>query len=100
LRSTGQIRLDEQDAICGVVAMLAPSPALRAPSPRWGEGARTSLERARQRCKAQTTGCGGRKIGILAKKSLWRNQIFDRMSDPNPKNVTNEAILAAALFGA
>ena len=31
---TGQIRLDEPDAIRFAVAMPAPSPALRAPSPR------------------------------------------------------------------
>jgi hypothetical protein len=39
---TGQFRRGEADVICCAVAMPAPSPALRAPSPRWGEGARTT----------------------------------------------------------
>jgi uncharacterized protein (DUF433 family) len=33
----------ETDVNCCAVEMPAPSPALRAPSPRWGEGARTTL---------------------------------------------------------
>jgi hypothetical protein len=40
---TGQIRLGELDGVCCAFAMPAPSSALRAPSPQWGEGARTAL---------------------------------------------------------
>ena len=39
----GQIRRGDSDVNCCAIAMPARSPALRAPSPRLGDGARTRL---------------------------------------------------------
>src|SRR5580692_8640285 len=55
----GQFRLGEPNVNCCAFAMPAPSPALRAPSPRWGEGARTTLYAARREPRTPWIAKGG-----------------------------------------